>query len=286
MTLALLEKKSVEPFRSAGDPLEYLSASRLKCFQACRLQYFFRYVVKIPTTTSPALLVGQVVHAVLQTWNLARWRGEDASVEAMAKAFGYHWVSKAEEQKMRWKSASEEESEKAKAWRILEHYLQNSPIPLGEKPEAVEVVVERDLLAHGLPPLKGVIDLVRGGGRIVDFKTTARTPDESQARHLNEVQLGCYALLYREASGQPELGFELHHLVKTKEPKLVVTSLEPMRPLQIQKLLRVMESYVDGVEAKDFVPSPGMHCSFCDYFAECQRWKGSPLDRRAVAISC
>ncbi|MDF1862590.1 MAG: PD-(D/E)XK nuclease family protein [Verrucomicrobiales bacterium] len=262
-----------------SDPLEYISASRLKCFQTCRLQYFFRYVAKIRTVTSPALLVGQVVHAVLQAWNLARWRGEDASVDAMANAFAFLWESKADEQKMQWKSAEEEEAEKAKAWRILEHYLQNSPIPLAEKPEAVEVVVERDLLAHGLPPLKGVIDLVRGGGRIVDFKTTARTPDESQARHLNDVQLGCYALLYREATGQPELGFELHHLVKTKTPKVVVTALEPMKALQIQKLLRVMESYVDGVGAEDFVPSPGMQCSFCDYFAQCQRWKGSPLDR-------
>ena len=260
-----------------SDPLEYISASRLKCFQTCRLQYFFRYVAKIPTATSPALLVGQVVHAVLQAWNLARWRGEDASVEAMEVAFAFLWVSKAEEQKMQWKDSTAEDTEKEKAWRILEHYLQNSPIPLEEKPEAVEVVVERDLLAHGLPPLKGVIDLVRGGGRIADFKTTARTPDESQARHLNEVQLGCYALLYREATGQPELGFELHHLVKTKTPKIIVTALEPMKPLQIQKLLRVMESYVAGVEGEDFIPSPGMQCSFCDFFAECQQWKGGSV---------
>jgi len=274
-----VSKTSSNVLGRTNDPLEYISASRLKCFQTCRLQYFFRYVARIPTKTSPALLVGQVVHAVLQAWNLARWRGEDASVEAMANAFAFLWESKAEEQKMQWKTPEEEATEKAKAWRILEHYLQNSPIPLEEKPEAVEVVVERDLLAHGLPPLKGVIDLVRGGGRIVDFKTTARTPDESQARHLNGVQLGCYALLYREATGQPELGFELHHLVKTKMPKVVVTTLAPMKLQQIQQLLRVMESYVAGVEAEDFVPSPGMQCSFCDYFTDCQRWQGSPLPR-------
>jgi putative RecB family exonuclease len=52
-----------------------------------------------------------------------------------------------------------------------------------------------------------------------------------------------------------------------------------MTPEQIRRLVRIMESYVRGIEAEDFVPSPGMHCSWCDYYSECRRWKGSPLDR-------
>lgn len=258
----------------ANDPLEYFSASRLKCFQTCRLQFYFRYVERIPTATSPALYVGQVVHQVLQEWNLARWRREDASVEAMQQVFETSWTEGREGQEMVWAKPDLEAKEKAKAWSILDHYIQHTPIPIDEKPEAVEVVVDRDLLAHGLPPLKGVIDLVREGGRIVDFKTTARTPDVIQAEHLNSVQLGCYALLYREATGHPESGFELHHLVKTKAPKLVVTQMGPLEPDQVRRLIRIMESYVSGVIAEDFVPSPGQHCSYCDYLTECRAWKG------------
>ena len=259
---------------SEHDPLEYLSASRLKCFQTCRLQFYFRYIERIPTPISPALLVGQVVHRVLQAWNLARWRGEDSSVEAMQPFFEAHWVEGCDKEDMIWDSPDQEVREKSRAWSILEHYLRHTPVPLDERPEAVEVVVERDLDAHGLPPLKGVIDLVREGGRIVDFKTTARTPDPDQARHQNEVQLGCYALLYRETTGQMESGFELHHLVKTKVPKLVVTPLEPLDRDRVTRLLRVMESYVCGVLAEDFVPSPGLHCGYCDYFEQCRAWKG------------
>jgi len=261
------------PAKSDDSPAP-LSASRLKCFQTCRLQYYFRYVERIPKPTAPALLVGQVVHAVLQTWNLTRWRGEDASVERMRLAFEAHWVDRTERGPISWKDPDDEPGQRARAWKLVEHYLAHSPVPLEERPEAVEVVVERDLPARGLPPLKGVIDLVRDGGRIVDFKTTARTPDDTQARHLNEVQLGCYALLYREATGREESGFELHHLVKTRKPGLVVTGMEPMRRGQIDRLLRVMESHVAGVAAGDFVPSPGLHCGFCDYFAECRRWSG------------
>ncbi len=175
---------------------------------------------------------------------------------------------------MVWNSPEEEAKEKAGALSILLHYLAQTPIPHEEKPEAVEVRVERDLDAHGLPPLVGIIDLVRAGGRIVDFKTSARSPDASLAAHQNEIQLACYALLYREATGSTESGFELHHLVKTKEPKLVVTPMSPMQPDQIRRLVRIMESYVSGIEKEDYVPSPGLHCSYCDYYAQCRKWNG------------
>jgi len=258
------------------DPLEYLSASRLKSFHTCRLQWYFRYIEELPNKPSPALLVGKVVHAVLQTWNLARWRGEDTSVERMELVFEASWVHGCEEEAMTWNSSEEEAREKAGALSILRHYLTHTPVPHDEKPQAVEVRVERDLDAHGLPPLVGIIDLVRSGGTIVDFKTSARSPDAFMATHQNEIQLGCYALLYREATGNTEAGFELHHLVKTKEPKLIVTPMSPMSADQIRRLVRIMESYVRGIEARDYVPSPGMHCSWCDYYAECRKWNGGP----------
>ena len=267
------------PAKVTKDPLEYLSASRLKSFHTSRVQWHFPYIEQLPSKVSPSLLVGKVVHAVLQAWNLARWRGEESSIERMELVFEACWIHGCEEEAMIWNSADEEAKEKAGALSILRHYLTHTPIPQEEKPQAVEVRVERDLDAHGLPPLVGIIDLVRAGGKIVDFKTSARSPDAFMATHQNEIQLTSYALLYREATGQAESGFELHHLVKTKEPKLIVTPMSPMTSEQIRRLVRIMESYVRGIEAEDFVPSPGMHCSWCDHYAECRRWKGSSLDR-------
>lgn len=258
----------------SNDPLAYLSASRLKCWNECRLKWYFRYVERIPTVTSPALLVGRVTHSVLQAWNLARWRGEDASIERMRNVLDTCWVQQRDEDDVQWDTQEAEEKQKTKCWSILDHYLTHSPIPLGEKPEAVEVGVERDLVAHGMPPLRGVIDLVREGGKIVDFKTTARTPHPEHTQHVNELQLGCYALLYREATGHTESGFEIHSLVKTKEPRLVVTPLAPIQADRVARLVSQMESYVRGVAAEDYVPSPGMHCAWCDYFTQCRAWKG------------
>ncbi|CAN5151740.1 hypothetical protein BH23VER1_BH23VER1_32640 [soil metagenome] len=113
---------------------------------------------------------------------------------------------------------------------------------------------------------------MRAGGLIVDFKTAARAPDPEMAAHLHGVQLGTYALLYREATGHEESGFELQFLIKTKTPKLVVTPLAPVGPDQVRRLVRLMESYVDGVAAEDFVPSPGLQCGYCEHLGRCRSW--------------
>jgi hypothetical protein len=135
----------------------------------------------------------------------------------------------------------------------------------------VEVRVEADLVKHGLPSLVGIIDLVRPGGKIVDFKTSAATPNAEQVIHRNETQLTAYGILYQEATGKQESGFELHHLVKTKVPKLVVSEAPATTEGQRTKFFRLIESFVDGVEREDYVPSPGLQCAACEYFNECRR---------------
>mgnify|MGYP003353796172 CR=1 FL=1 len=62
------------------------------------------------------------------------------------------------------------------------------------RPDSVDVSLKADLSSHGLPRLIGILDLVRAGGRIMDYKTVAQTPGNEQAIHHNEVQLTCYSV--------------------------------------------------------------------------------------------
>ena len=133
-------------------------------------------------------------------------------------------------------------------------------------------------MPDGLPKLVGIIDLVRAGGRIVDFKTSGQTPDAEKVEHIHETQLSCYSVLYRDATGKKESGLELHHLVKLKKPKVVVTPLVPMTETRQARLFRAIESYLDGLARRDFVPSPGLHCSRCEFFNECRDWNGKEED--------
>lgn len=252
-----------------------VSASRLNTFHQCRLKFYFRYVLEIEKSTSPSLFIGKTVHAVLQAWNLNRWRGQTSDLHHL---FEETWTGP--ENLVDWKG--EEESHQQTAWAMLETYFQETNIPEGEKPQGVEVAVEADLVKEGLPKLVGIIDLVRPGGKVVDFKTTSTTPNPERTSHQNELQLTCYALLYREGTGEKESGFELHHLVKLKTPKVVIVSMEQVTENQIQRLYRAIESYLDGLVRMDFVPSPGMSCLSCEYFRECRKWAGTYEERRAA----
>jgi hypothetical protein len=212
-----------------------------------------------------------MVHLILQTWNLARWRNLPFDLPSLKPKFEANWVEKQKDQNIRWDN--EEKEQKKTSWSLLETYFRQTPIPVNERPQAVEVSVEADLAKHGLPMLIGVIDLVRAGGKVVDFKTSGQTPNAERAVHLNETQLSSYAVLYRASVGKPESGLELHHLVKLKSPKLVVTSMEPMKPHQQTRLFRIMESYLNGLDRQDWIPSPSpMACACCEYFNECRRW--------------
>ena len=249
--------------------LEPVSASRLNAFHSCRLKFYFRYILKLRKPVGAALHVGKCVHAALQEWSKRRWHSKPSESEDLRDGFNNHWISLQAEDPVDFEPG-EESVEQSKAWGLVEMYLRDTPIPAAEKPVAVEVAVDRDLAVHGLPVLRGVIDLIRPGGKILDFKTTATTPNEPQAEHRNQLQLTAYGLLYREATGEKESGFELHHLVKTKTPKLVITTHDPVDGKQESKLFRSIESYVDGVQREDWVASPGLQCVACEFFNECK----------------
>jgi hypothetical protein len=257
--------------RSVDELTATVSASRLQCWQQCRLKFYFRYVVSIPKRATASLHIGTVVHTVLQAWNMARWRGQPFNSELFKTLFEQDWKERQAKSTIRWEG--EEEQQRDNTWALVQTYFAQTPIQANERPEAVEVPMEAEL-PGGLPKLVGIIDLVRSGGRIVDFKTSGQTPDAEKVEHIHETQLSCYSVLYRDATGSRESGVELHHLVKLKTPKVVITPLGPMTPMQQSRLFRAMESYQEGLARRDFVASPGIHCSYCEFFNECHRRTG------------
>jgi hypothetical protein len=257
--------------RTVDELTATVSASRMGCWQQCRLKFYFRYVLSIPKRATASLHIGKVVHNILQAWNMARWRGQAFNSELFQGLFEKDWRERQANSAIQWDG--EETEQRDNTWALLQTYFAETPIKANERPEAVEVPMEADL-PEGLPKLVGIIDLVRAGGRIVDFKTTGQTPDAEKAGHLYETQLSCYSVLYRDATGKKESGLELHHLVKLKTPKVVITPLGPMTDTQQARLFRAMESYRDGLAQRDFVPSPGIHCSCCEFFNECRASDG------------
>ena len=268
---ATLEPAAASKPRSLDELRATVSASRLNTWLSCRLKFYFSYVLGLTKPRSAALYVGHTVHGVLKLWNRARWRRQVLTADDLKERFDTLWQSDQKEQPVRWDDG-EEPGEQKTAWSLLDLYFRESPIPANEMPQAVEVSVEADLAKHGLPKLIGILDLVRAGGRIVDYKTVGQTPKDEKAIHTNEVQLSGYAVLYRASTGKTEGGRDLHQLVKTKTPKLIITQQGPMTEPQQTRLFRQMESYAEGLARQDFVPSPGMQCSMCSFINDCRRW--------------
>lgn len=248
---------------------ETVSASRLSLFLQCRLKFFFRYVLKIQKPKTPSLHLGSAVHAVLKQWNKARWVEQPLTLKAVHEAYLKAWADPSEGI-VNW-GPGEEDEDKTTGWRLLDTYLRESHVPPDLKPDAVEVSVEADLSAHGLPRLIGILDLVQRR-KIIDYKTTATTPNAERVIHTTEIQTTSYALLYRANTGHNEAGIELHHLVKLKNPKVVITELPPIKPQQRHRLFQQIDSYLKGLQHQDFIPSPGMHCTSCEFFNDCRKW--------------
>jgi putative RecB family exonuclease len=263
--------------RSIDELIATASASRLSTWSQCRLKFFFRYILGLRKPKSPSLHVGSSVHAVLKFWNKARWKNEKSSLKQLHDVYSSSWSGEQKKEPVKWENGEEDHERKA-GWRLLETYFRESPIQPDEKPEAVEVTVEADLSQHGLPKVIGIIDLVRpgvsigSGGRIVDTKSSGKTPDPEQVGHLNEIQTTSYSVLYRASTSKIESGIELHHLVKTKNPKLIVSEFPPATENQKTRLFRHLDSYVSGLQRKDWIPSPGFLCASCEFYNECRAW--------------
>ena len=248
---------------------ETVSASRLSLFLQCRLKFYFRYVLKLRKPKTASLHLGSAVHSVLKDWNKARWLQQPLTLKVVHETYLKAWADTTEGP-VDWEPG-EEDAEKTTGWRLCDTYLRESHVPADVKPDAVEVPVEASLAAHGLPRLIGILDLVQQR-QIIDYKTAASTPNLEKVAHTTEIQTSSNALLYRHNTGHVEAGQQLHHLVKLKNPKVVITPLPPMSSPQQTRLFRQMEAYLEGLQRPDFIPSPGVHCSSCEFFNECRRW--------------
>jgi hypothetical protein len=170
-------------------------------------------------------------------------------------------------------SAEEETRYRRLGQELLLAYLQT----LQREPPA-PVAVEEHLEARwdGIP-VHGYIDRIdrtpRGGLEIVDYKTSRELSNEDV---LESDQLSMYQVLVERNYSGPVEGLTLYHL-RTQTPLR-----SPPRPADrlIQLYDRVGE-VSDGIRSDAYEPSPGRHCSRCEFRAMCPEFKDVPTEERA-----
>lgn len=269
--MALTKKfPSEAPFPFAICP-DYLSPSSVKSYLSCSLRFFFERVAQIRKPTTVALHVGKTIHATLQSFNLARWRGEDSSETAMEEAFSTHFLEleKTEEPV---DYADEETRQKVRscAWNTVKAYMASDEVA-SQMPLGVEVGLSATI--PGLPvPVRGVIDLVQHDLTAVDYKSAAAKPDAGHAAFDHELQLVTYQVMIEEATGDTPPSLDLIYLVKTKTPQVIRVKTPPADEQRKQRIADLYKIAYEGITTERFHPQPGMQCSWCQYRRECTEW--------------
>lgn len=268
----------------AGTLPGHISPTAAKNYLGCSLRFWFEKVACIRKPASPALHLGKAVHAALQAFHLARWRGTDDSPEAVAAAFetAFHRLER-EEGPVNF-DADDREKSRLDGLRVVAAYL-DSPEVLTGKPRAVEVMLTEPIPGLSVP-LTGAMDLVTGDSRPVDFKSAAAKPDAQGAAFDHEIQLVSYQLLLETVTGISPPSLDLVFLVKTKTPQVIRVSTPPAGERRKRRVIALLETAVSGIAEGRFHPQPSMHCSWCRFKPECMRWSPAmtlPGTERRVA---
>ena len=262
-----------DPQKSGTSTLPaYISPSAAKSYLACSLRFYFERVLQIRKPTTPALHLGKAVHAALQAFHLARWRGTDDSPEVVAASFEDSFTKlERDEGPVRWKEGEREKCRLA-GLRVVAAYL-DSPEVLQGKPRAVEVPLIENIAGLSVP-LTGTIDLVTDTFAPIDFKSAAAKPDAQHAAFDHELQLVAYQLLLEQATGEKPPSLDLVFLVKTKVPQVIRVSTPPADHKRKDRVIRMFDTAVIGMTEGRFHPQPGMTCLSCQFRNECKSWPG------------
>ncbi len=262
---------------------DHISPTAAKAYLSCSLKFYFERVARLPRPVSVSLHLGKAVHAALQAFHLARWRGGDDSPEATAAAFDTAFERlERDEGPVKYGGPDEREKCRQDGLRVVAAYL-DSGEALRDKPRAVEVLLKEEIPGLSVP-LTGAIDLVHGDFTAVDFKSAASKPDPEHARFDHELQLVSYQLLLEAAIGETPPSLDLVFLVKTKKPQVIRVSSPPADCHQKRRVTALLETAVAGIAEGRFHPQPGMHCSWCAFRGECLAWPaGRALPERRAA---
>ena len=269
--IAVVKKFPPEtPSPSAVRP-NYLSPSSVKSYLSCSLRFFFERVAQIQKPTTVALHVGKSIHATLQSFNLARWRGEDSSETAMEEAFSAHFLE-LEKTEGPVDYADEETRKKIRscAWTTVKAYMASDEVA-SQMPLGVEVGLSATIPGLSVP-VRGVIDLVQHDLTAVDYKSAAAKPDAGHAAFDHELQLVTYQMMIEEATGDTPPSLDLIYLAKTKMPQVIRVKIHPANEQRKQRIADLYRIACEGITTERFHPQPGMQCSWCQYRKECSGW--------------
>jgi putative RecB family exonuclease len=269
-------------------PAAALSYSSYRTYLECPLRWKFLYIDRIPETPRGYFTFGRVVHSVLEELLRplvvpgARRAGESESQRTLdewqsrSRATDNPWMSREEMLVLYDRSWSgdgytnpDEESRYRNLGReLLSQYYDRL---VRERPRPVSVEEHLEARWDGIP-IHGYIDRIdrgAGGGlEILDYKTS-RELSAGDAKESDQLTL--YQVLVERNYSEPVEGLTLYHL-RSQTPIRV----PPRGPVSLLSLYDRLGTVSDGIRAEAYEPTPGRHCSRCDFRSICPEFRTVP----------
>lgn len=266
-----------------------LSYSSFRTYLECPLRWKYLYIDRIPETPRGYFTFGRVIHSVLESLvrplvvPTARRAGESESQRTLddwqppGRGGGsLPWMSREEVLALYERSWSgegytspeEEARYKALGRELIGKYYDRL---LRERPRPVSVEEHLEARWDGIP-IHGYIDRIDrgpgGGLEIVDYKTS-RELSAGDAKDSD--QLSIYQVLVESNYTEPVEGLTLYHL-----RSLTPIRVPPRDRASLTGLYDRLGVVSDGIRAEAYEPTPGRHCSRCDFRSICPEFRTVP----------
>jgi DNA helicase-2/ATP-dependent DNA helicase PcrA len=249
------------------DTTKRVSYSQLNTYEDCPKKYKYSYVLKIPSKPHASLSFGTTIHNTLKDfYTLVKESNEglEGIVEKptnqkLLELYEAHWIP------VGYDSKAHQEKRKAFGRKILKEYYKNlyseeqRPYRLEE---SFSVHVGESMFVGKIDR----IDIVDNSGKklkveIVDYKTGKVKND---ANIKKDLQLPLYALFAEEKLGLEVVGAKY---VFVEHGEVVNVDVSDDRKAKARE--RIVE-IIDKIKEKNFSPTPGYLCRYCDYNVVCE----------------
>jgi len=248
------------------------------------LQFYFRYVERLPRTVVPASMVlGSAVHAALAAYHRGLQAGSSLAFHALEATFLQSWQSQQRDAVINYRSGQSQNSLHHVGLSLLRQYTEEPPperIRSVEQPLYVPIYT---ISGHVLErPLLAVADLVTENdeGLVVhEFKTSSRAYSTLEADL--SLQARCYVHAAEEAWGQPA-SVRFTVFVKAKRPR--IQRLDTTRDLDNSSRLGEIVNRIERAVLGDafFPVETPQNCVGCSYRRECKDWGSDQLHRPRI----
>lgn len=256
------ENKEEATKKNPSLPIDFLSFSQIETFKYCPMHYKAKYILKIPTPSSPAQSFGISIHAALRDYHQLQMRGKQVQKDELFELFKNNWITEG--------YGSKEYRDKyyKQGITFLENYIK-SEISKGKSAYLefpFQFRLEKDGKNLKIAGKMDRVDILPNGNiEIIDYKTGKDKNNIEENLQLTLYALAATLLKDPNFNKKPEeIGLSLYFL-ETGEQKRTVRTME-----QLEKAKNEVWTIADKISMSDFQCAGSDYCKICEFKMLCE----------------